>query len=700
MNRNLDFTPAPRRPVLALALALATATGALAQEPDTSPLIALLGQLQRTGAEIWQARAAAMQSAAAAAVAEAKALRERAQTADASAVAEDEAGKRLAAEVEKITELRALLAQLGFRDPAGEKAAEPDARGHLERAIASLRQLPNTAWDARATAMRDAAAGHDRLAVEHRKAGGELRAQAEAKDGTARALEAELGKLDQLQKLVASLAPESLTAAVAKTPQPAPERTPAASAQQPEGAPAKVATPPEGGKDGDGEDDADLVTYDDHVLPIFEANCLDCHGNDDPSSGLDLSTYATTMLGGSSGRTLRPGNPDESRLYLLVAHKETPPMPKDAPRLGQPLIDTIHDWIRQGAAKDAKQAKKLTADRAAARAKAMAAAAARELDRFEVKAVMPEGLAATRKSYPQRPGAMRAIAASPGAPLLAAPGFHQVLLLHQDELRELGVLDFPFGQVEALTFSADGTTLLAAGGIAAQQGGAVLYDVRTGSELGRFGEQRDVVLSAAVSPRAELVAIGSTRRMIEVVRVEDGRPLWQQKHDDWVTSTAFSADGKLLASADRQGFVQVREAWNGREVHAMKVADGTLAALSFSPDSTLLATADADRGVSLYRMSDGNRLFRQQSHGDQVLCLTFSSPTRLLTSGADGRILHWQTNGRLEPELPRIDEWVYGIAASADGKRVFTVDWQGRLSAIDSPARKLLGQATPLAVTQ
>src|SRR5690606_37022095 len=139
----------------------------------------------------------------------------------------------------------------------------------------------------------------------------------------------------------------------------------------------------------------------------------------------------------------------------------------------------------------------------------------------------------------------------------------------------------------------------------------------------------------------------------------------------------FSPDGKLCASADRAGNVQVREAANGREVHAFAGAEAAVTALAFSPDSNLLATAGGDRGVAAFRMSDARRLFRQQAHRDEVLCLSWRSDARLVSGGADGRLMHWKPDGNREPDLPSLGEWIYGAAAGLDGAKVFAVDWQG-----------------------
>jgi WD40 repeat protein len=184
------------------------------------------------------------------------------------------------------------------------------------------------------------------------------------------------------------------------------------------------------------------------------------------------------------------------------------------------------------------------------------------------------------------------------------------------------------------------------------------------------------------------------------MRAVDGQSLWKERHEDWVTSVTFSADGKLLASADRAGFVGVREAENGREVHEIKAADGLLADLAFSPNSGYLATAGADRTVCLFRMRDGRQMFRQLRHSDQALCLVWRSSTHLVSSGADGRLIHWKTSGSRETELPPVREWVYGVASSTDGARIYTADWLGRLMSIDVKTRKVIATVTPLAVRQ
>src|SRR5687768_10257431 len=77
----------------------------------------------------------------------------------------------------------------------------------------------------------------------------------------------------------------------------------------------------------------DKVTYQDHVLPVFRNACLNCHNPDKKKAGLDLSSYAATLAGSTSGKVIEPGDADGSLLYRLVTHAEEPTMPPKGDKL-------------------------------------------------------------------------------------------------------------------------------------------------------------------------------------------------------------------------------------------------------------------------------------------------------------------------------------------------------------------------------
>ncbi len=83
-------------------------------------------------------------------------------------------------------------------------------------------------------------------------------------------------------------------------------------------------------------------TFENDVLPIFEANCVVCHGADSPQKGLDLRTAATIRRGGESGAAIQPGHAEESLLLSKIA---TGVMPPGEGRLEPDEIERVRLWI-------------------------------------------------------------------------------------------------------------------------------------------------------------------------------------------------------------------------------------------------------------------------------------------------------------------------------------------------------------------
>ena len=94
------------------------------------------------------------------------------------------------------------------------------------------------------------------------------------------------------------------------------------------------------------------IDYTTQIQPIFDNNCTSCHVNGGTySGGLDLSSYAETMEGGSSGNTVVPLDHSNSVLYNRITLSDSDPqfMPKDDDSLSQYDIDLIAQWIDEGA---------------------------------------------------------------------------------------------------------------------------------------------------------------------------------------------------------------------------------------------------------------------------------------------------------------------------------------------------------------
>lgn len=92
--------------------------------------------------------------------------------------------------------------------------------------------------------------------------------------------------------------------------------------------------------------EAPSVSFSTDVLPILTSRCQRCHGGDRIEDGLDLMSYAGVMAGSENGPVVVPGSSATSSLVEVIVSGE---MPRRAPRLPEPEIQTIANWVDEGA---------------------------------------------------------------------------------------------------------------------------------------------------------------------------------------------------------------------------------------------------------------------------------------------------------------------------------------------------------------
>ena len=95
------------------------------------------------------------------------------------------------------------------------------------------------------------------------------------------------------------------------------------------------------------------ISFTDHIRPIFERSCWNCHGEASQLSDLDLRTREAAVEGGVRGPALVPGRAEDSRLYRMLAGLDDPPMPMAGDPLSDAELMAIRTWIDDGAHWDA-----------------------------------------------------------------------------------------------------------------------------------------------------------------------------------------------------------------------------------------------------------------------------------------------------------------------------------------------------------
>ena len=102
----------------------------------------------------------------------------------------------------------------------------------------------------------------------------------------------------------------------------------------------------------------ETVSFTKDVAPFFVNICGQCHFGNDPRGGYSMATFEGIMRGGDSGQVIESGDPDASRLWLMVSNKEQPRMPPGQLRITRPNYDALTTWIKEGAVFDGNDAKK------------------------------------------------------------------------------------------------------------------------------------------------------------------------------------------------------------------------------------------------------------------------------------------------------------------------------------------------------
>jgi len=435
------------------------------------------------------------------------------------------------------------------------------------------------------------------------------------------------------------------------------------------------------------------ATYDDHVFPIFQQSCLNCHNPDKTKGGLDLSTFSGTIKGSSGGKVVEPGD-TASTLITCVLQTGEHKMPPEGEKLATDKIEILKRWIDGGLLEN-----KSSSARKPSKPKFEIALRSDPAAKPDGPAPMPVDLLLEPPVVTSRPSAIHSIAASPWAPVIAITGQHQILLHHTETLELIGLLPFPEGDPISLSFTPDGRYLIVGGGTPGKSGITVTIDVRNGSRVLTVAKEFDSILAADIRPGFDIIATGGTSRLLKLWNTESGAQVKSvKKHTDWITALDFSADGVLLASGDRNGGVWVWESDTCNEFHTLRGHQAAISATVFRADSNILATSSEDGTVRFWEMNGGSEVKKIDAHPGGVTAFAFARDGSSVTAGRDMKARLWKPDFNPARELAQnLPALPTAVALDAEAKRAFIADSEGAIQVIQTTDGKKVGeiQANP-----
>lgn len=310
-------------------------------------------------------------------------------------------------------------------------------------------------------------------------------------------------------------------------------------------------------------------------------------------------------------------------------------------------------------------------------------------------------------------GGVSALAVSPDSKLVASGSWDRsIRLWNADTGAQVRILSGHQGEVCGLCFAPGGKTLASSG----KDGTVRLWDVATGKQLREIPAHPGTdVRWVTFSPDGKRLASCATDNLAKVWEAGTGKPLLTLKgHTKQVMCVEFSPDGKTLATTAHDATTRLWNAADGKQTRLFKSvgfgeevkfsSDGKSLAVSwgwgntnalydleskgdkprwtgwaqhslavaFSPDGKKVAGSGWECTVRIYDAVSGKEegASSEAGHTSWVLAVAALPGGRVVSGGADRKVIVWEPNGKELRRLPGFYDRVNCVAVSPDGQTV------------------------------
>jgi WD40 repeat protein len=438
------------------------------------------------------------------------------------------------------------------------------------------------------------------------------------------------------------------------------------------------------------------ISFFKQVLPILrQKNCTGCHQPAKRGGEYVMTEFATLLKGGESGSSaVVPGHPEKSYLIEQITPADgKAEMPKDAPPLTEPEIETIRKWIEQGAKDDTPASNR------------------------------PQYDAEHPPVYMAAP-VLKSVEYSPDGTLLAVSGYHEALLHKADGSGLVARLVGQAERIERARFSPDGKRLAVAGGSPGRFGELQIWDVMSG-ESGKPAMALslmigyDTLYGASWSPDGKMIAVGCPDNTLRAFDAQTGKQvLFSGAHNDWVLDMAFSVNSDHLISVSRDMSMKLIEVKTERFIDNITsitpgALKGGLIALDRHPTKDELLCGGADGAPKVFKMvrtearkiGDNANLLREfAALGGRVFGVAYNHDGSRIAAGSSsdgvGEVrVYNAADGAVVWKMPVPEGGIYTVDFNHDGSILAAGGFDGDVRLYNAADGALVKRFTPVEIT-
>jgi WD40 repeat protein len=362
-------------------------------------------------------------------------------------------------------------------------------------------------------------------------------------------------------------------------------------------------------------------------------------------------------------------------------------MPQNEAPLSRAKVKVLRDWLAQGAKIDGPPKSDVP------------------------PVVIPE-------VYPSAP-AIASVSISADGLRAAAACRSEVALFEVDDDAAPRRLPTDFDLITHVEFSPDGQRLAAAGGSPQQFGGLAFFDAEKGERQSMRHLGADTFFKGNFAPDGRTIALGGFDGAVHFIPVDEKEPSKHiDLHSDWVTSVAYTADGKQIVSGSRdkttklssvEGLSLLRSLDQSTDPIYAVAADplnaisggNARAVLGYDFKLALLGVEVAGSGNGARPVNNRDQYVRPYpAQNEAVMALATSGDRKLLAVGTRAaQVSLYLTETRaLKLTIPGVPAPVLSVALNYDGSRLILGSKTGVVQIYDTFTGKVIRSLTPVPV--